>query len=263
MDMKNILQNFEDASAGKKPSTGAASSNEMKKILESFNNVTECGMQEMPAQPEPDKVNMNVNISAQGEEGIEQLIKIMAGAQHVSGHTSDMQMEPEMGGMDVEMPSKSQEMDMATLRQIMAASEEKEMEDDVEEEWDNAPDEEYKDHHTMTKDLSGGINRQKKAYAAAQDGDNAMAVEALIAELSKSLREKMDPVGKEDGDINNDGEEDETDEYLQKRRDAIAKNTKESTVSEDDDDPCWDDYEMIGMKKKGGKEVPNCVPKKK
>jgi hypothetical protein len=27
--------------------------------------------------------------------------------------------------------------------------------------------------------------------------------------------------------------------------------------------PCWKGYEMIGMKKKGGKKVPNCVPKKK
>ena len=26
--------------------------------------------------------------------------------------------------------------------------------------------------------------------------------------------------------------------------------------------PCWKDYEMIGMKKKGGRTVPNCVPKK-
>jgi len=30
---------------------------------------------------------------------------------------------------------------------------------------------------------------------------------------------------------------------------------------EEDEDPCWDDYEMVGTKKKGGKEVPNCVPK--
>jgi hypothetical protein len=28
-----------------------------------------------------------------------------------------------------------------------------------------------------------------------------------------------------------------------------------------DDDPCWDGYEQVGMKKKGGKKVPNCVPK--
>jgi hypothetical protein len=27
-------------------------------------------------------------------------------------------------------------------------------------------------------------------------------------------------------------------------------------------DPCWKGYEMVGMKKKGGKEVPNCVPVK-
>ena len=27
------------------------------------------------------------------------------------------------------------------------------------------------------------------------------------------------------------------------------------------EDPCWDGYEMVGKKKKGGKEVPNCVPK--
>mgnify|MGYP003681430589 FL=1 len=27
--------------------------------------------------------------------------------------------------------------------------------------------------------------------------------------------------------------------------------------------PCWKGYEMIGMKKKGGRQVPNCVPKKK
>jgi hypothetical protein len=27
-----------------------------------------------------------------------------------------------------------------------------------------------------------------------------------------------------------------------------------------EDDPCWDGYEMVGMKEKDGKEVPNCVP---
>ena len=28
------------------------------------------------------------------------------------------------------------------------------------------------------------------------------------------------------------------------------------------EDPCWSGYQMVGTKKKGGKEVPNCVPKK-
>lgn len=31
--------------------------------------------------------------------------------------------------------------------------------------------------------------------------------------------------------------------------------------SKDSDNPCWDGYEMVGTKKKDGKEVPNCVPK--
>ena len=33
----------------------------------------------------------------------------------------------------------------------------------------------------------------------------------------------MDPVGQEDGDINNDGKKDGTDKYLKNRRDAIGK----------------------------------------
>ena len=35
---------------------------------------------------------------------------------------------------------------------------------------------------------------------------------------------------------------------------------KEFLVLEDKD-PCWKDYEMVGMKDKNGKKVPNCVPK--
>ena len=37
------------------------------------------------------------------------------------------------------------------------------------------------------------------------------------------IPEGMDPVGKEDGDINNDGKKDGTDKYLKNRRDAIGK----------------------------------------
>ena len=31
--------------------------------------------------------------------------------------------------------------------------------------------------------------------------------------------------------------------------------------SKSDGDPCWDSHKQVGMKKKGGKMVPNCVPK--
>ena len=44
---------------------------------------------------------------------------------------------------------------------------------------------------------------------------------------SKAMSEKLDPIGKEDDDINNDGKVDKTDKYLKHRRDAVAKNLKE------------------------------------
>ena len=40
------------------------------------------------------------------------------------------------------------------------------------------------------------------------------------------IDERLDPVGEEDGDVNNDGKEDETDKYLMKRRKAIGKAMK-------------------------------------
>jgi len=49
---------------------------------------------------------------------------------------------------------------------------------------------------------------------------------AMYGKKSK-MREKLDPVGKEDDDINNDGKVDKTDKYLKNRRDTIAKNIKE------------------------------------
>jgi archaellum component FlaC len=44
---------------------------------------------------------------------------------------------------------------------------------------------------------------------------------------SKAMSEKLDPVGKEDADINNDGKQDKTDKYLANRRKAVASNIKE------------------------------------
>ena len=42
----------------------------------------------------------------------------------------------------------------------------------------------------------------------------------------KVYGEALDPVGKEDGDIDNDGNEDSTDKYLGRRRRAIGKALK-------------------------------------
>jgi hypothetical protein len=48
------------------------------------------------------------------------------------------------------------------------------------------------------------------------------------------IDEALDPVGKEDGDVDNDGDEDSSDEYLKKRRDAVSNAMKKETVNDPD-----------------------------
>ena len=45
-------------------------------------------------------------------------------------------------------------------------------------------------------------------------------------------KKKLDPVGKEDGDVDNDGDKDESDKYLMKRRSAIKKAMAKEEVEE-------------------------------
>ena len=63
-----------------------------------------------------------------------------------------------------------------------------------------------------------------------------------IAEIYKQMRldeaKKMDPVGKADADIDNDGDVDDSDEYLHKRRKAIKKSMKEEKCDECGKEPC-------------------------
>lgn len=52
----------------------------------------------------------------------------------------------------------------------------------------------------------------------------------MLSEAKKKEEEKLDPVGKADADIDNDGDVDDSDEYLHKRRKAIKKSMKEEKV---------------------------------
>ena len=51
-------------------------------------------------------------------------------------------------------------------------------------------------------------------------------------DIDEDIEEALDPVGKEDDDVDNDGDSDDTDKYLKKRRDAIGKAMKKEA-----DDP--------------------------
>lgn len=48
---------------------------------------------------------------------------------------------------------------------------------------------------------------------------------------------------------------------LRMREPGFIVATAREQSMEEDTDPCWDDYKQVGMKDKGGKQVPNCVPK--
>ena len=64
-------------------------------------------------------------------------------------------------------------------------------------------------------ELGGGIRKDRRADHEARRG---VKKEEVVNEFKK-----LDPVGQEDGDINNDGKKDGTDKYLMNRRKAVKK----------------------------------------
>jgi len=77
-------------------------------------------------------------------------------------------------------------------------------------------------------------------------GGNGAAPKAVLDAARKIMsgeeieeKKKLDPVGQEDGDIDNDGDKDSSDEYLMKRRKAIKKAMKtDESVEEAVFAPC-------------------------
>lgn len=173
----------------------------MKKLIESI-DAMEAPMASM-APPAPaeqgDPVRMNVNLSASGKDHVADLIDMMKNAGLGDAKPAADAMLP----MRQDMERLAAMMDEPGDEDPNEEMEPVEDEIDTEEGYDNEPDPEYSDHEKMTHDLSGGINREKKAYAAAQRGDNAMAVEEIKAKLMAALAEKQ-----KGGDQDDDGDED-------------------------------------------------------
>jgi hypothetical protein len=71
--------------------------------------------------------------------------------------------------------------------------------------------------------------------------------ESELQEILDDMESEM-----EDGETSDGNEADAEDSF---------DSYKAGNDLKEDKDPCWDNYEMIGMKKKGGRKVPNCVPK--
>lgn len=200
MNMKDMIQRMTDLENGAKQQLNE-----------------DCGT--MPAMPPANPgspVSMNISLNASGKEHVEDLINMMknagmSGAQEVMSTMMPMRMDmerlrdvvdgPRMPGQGADNRPSEEYMD---AEELMAGGDDLHAEKDpadirvkdpsgyesAEEGYDNEPDEQYDDHETMIHDLSGGINRQKKMYKKAADGDSDMAVESIKDQLYAMLSEK-------------------------------------------------------------------------
>lgn len=82
-----------------------------------------------------------------------------------------------------------------------------------------------------------------RKYLGAEEGQSLSSIERDLTggpgshfeevEIEEAKKEdKMDAVGKEDDDIDNDGDSDSSDEYLKKKRAAIAKTMSKDKLKE-------------------------------
>ena len=71
------------------------------------------------------------------------------------------------------------------------------------------------------KDDETAAAQTESDHPIAKHGEQAKFVNKEEVELEE--KKKLDKVGQEDGDIDNDGDEDDSDEYLSKKRKAIKK----------------------------------------
>ena len=84
------------------------------------------------------------------------------------------------------------------------------------------------------KELKGLTGQFKKTAVEANATNQRLS--ALYEDMGNILNryydidEALDPVGKEDDDVDNDGDTDDSDRYLKKRRDAISKDIKKEDV---------------------------------
>lgn len=76
--------------------------------------------------------------------------------------------------------------------------------------------------------MNSEVLRKLAAVADSLDSKGYFDESNVIDSIMQKISKRMDPVGKEDGDIDNDGDKDSSDEYLAKRRKAISKAKKKS-----------------------------------
>jgi len=104
----------------------------------------------------------------------------------------------------------------------------------------------------------------QKGRLMAKNQSTAMIDKEIKKEMGKlGIKEKLDPVGKEDGDVDNDGDKDASDKYLAKKRKAITKavNKEEDVNLEEAASVFISTSERGDAKRKDSKEYTDALKK--
>jgi hypothetical protein len=115
-------------------------------------------------------------------------------------------------------------------------------------------------HKDKKKEQKQGAAKHKKPYMESLKGKLA-DLKSRLVELQEG-EQRMSRAAKGNEKYGKDGmkalAKAGREGASEKKLDAIRD--KHDNYSEDSD-PCWDSHKMVGTKKKGGRTVPNCVPK--
>jgi hypothetical protein len=102
--------------------------------------------------------------------------------------------------------------------------------------------------------VHNAIQRKKGGKADGQDTANIKEKIDVGADAGKTI---SDFVRSKDPRFEGDSKK----QRIKRALGAYYGAQKEEVEIQEDKDPCWKGYKQIGMKDKGGRQVPNCVPK--
>jgi hypothetical protein len=114
--------------------------------------------------------------------------------------------------------------------------------------------------HKIAQRTAGLTRAEKRIKPMSKPSSEPVDSEALQARLA-DLERQFDPHYEYSDDHSVWSKHNAIRQQIQSIKRQL-RDANESMV-EGDEDPCWANYKMVGTKKKGGKTVPNCVPKKK
>jgi hypothetical protein len=106
----------------------------------------------------------------------------------------------------------------------------------------------------------GDVDQKVGAVTSIPKSEQDAARARILAKTKAKMKKEEVENGKDHKKIK--GIAKELDKAVEMHK-SQAKRLRAAGVSEgkSDGDPCWDTHKQVGMKKKGGKMVPNCVPK--